>query len=166
MASGDDRAATESILREVEASGRRDAAAQLVRRSRAALDRAGRFRSSGDEPHARLADRVAWKWAEAARDVARAATIEESAAMARRSAVDAGIVADRERALLEEAIAQSGRLRAQLDAVERDTREQPARTSSAASSGDAGAHAPVRTPPNVSDGGAAPPVRKPQGGSR
>ncbi len=154
LAAEDDRAATESVLKEVEASPRKDVGGELVTRSRAALDRAAKLRAAGDEAHARLADRLARTWAEAARDVVRAAAVEESAAAARSGATDAGTLADRERALLEEAIAQSGRLRAQLDAVERDGKEQPARTSSAAAdAGAAGTRAPAKTAP-AADGGA------------
>jgi len=141
-----DRATTEGVLREVEASPRKDVAAEMITRSRGALDRAAKLRASGDEAHARLADGLAKTWADAARDVVRAVEVEEKAQGARRAATDAGVVADRERALLEEGIAQSGRVRAQLDAVERDAKEQPARTSSAAQN-DVG----------VADGGAARP---------
>jgi hypothetical protein len=154
---GDERAMAETMLKEVEASPKKDAAADLVARSKSALERGQRMRSAGDEAHAKIADAVARKWAEAARDVARAAVSEESAATARRDATDAGALADRERALLEEAIAQSGRLRAQMDAIEREGKDQPARTSTAANS-DAGTKPPpAATKPaaNVKDGGAA-----------
>jgi len=152
MAAGDDRGSAESLLKEVEGSPRKDVAGELVTRSRAALDRGARLRASGDEAHAKLADAVARTWAEAARDVARAAVVEESAATARRAATDAGVIADRDRALLEEAIAQSGRVRAQLESAERDTKEQPARTSTAAASADAGVRSPSKAPSK--DGGA------------
>ena len=159
MAAEDDRGAAEAVLKEIEASPRKDVAGELVTRSRAALDRAAQLRASGDESHARIADRVARTWAEAARDVVRAAVVEESAAAARRGATDAGTLADRERALLEEAIAQSGRLRAQLDSVERDGKEQPARTSAAAADGGAaGTRAPTKAPataPSTNDAGGA-----------
>jgi len=165
MADDDERAAAESVLKEIEASPRKDAAGELITRSRAALDRAAQLRAGGDESHARLADRLARTWAEAARDVVRAAVVEESAAAARRGATDAGTLADRERALLEEAIAQSGRLRAQLDSVERDGKEQPARTSSAAAdAGAAGASAPRKTPPASANDGGAPAAPKPNAG--
>ena len=157
MAAGDDRGAAEAVLKEVEASPRKDVAGELVARSRAALDRAASLHGSGDEGHAKLAERLARTWAEAARDVVRAAVVEESAAAARRGATDAGALADRERALLEEAIAQSGRLRAQLDAVERESKEQPVRTSTAAADTKAGTRAPAKaSAPNVKDGGAPP----------
>jgi hypothetical protein len=150
-AAGDDRSAAESLLREVEASPKKDVATDLVARSRSALERAARFRTAGDESHARLADTVARTWAEAARDLVRAAAVEESASQARRGATDAGVVAERERALLEEAIAQSGRLRAQMATLDH-AKEEPARTSAAANS-DAGTRAPKA--PHVRDAGAS-----------
>ena len=164
MAAGDDRATAEALLKEVDASPRKDVAEGLTTRARAALDRAAKLRASGDETHAKLADGVARSWAEAARDVARAATVEESSANTRRAANDAGALADRERALLEEAIAQSGRLRAQLDAVEHEGKDQPARTSTAAAKDDAGAR-PAPKPPT---GGAiaVPGASKADGGAR
>jgi hypothetical protein len=157
-AADEDGARAEALLRETEASPKGAVAKELIVRSRAALERAARLRAAGDETHARLADRAARTWAEAARDVARAAAVEDSAATARRAASDAGTIADRERALLEEAIAQSGRLRAQIEALEREGKEQPARTSTAAS-------APTTKPakgrapaggkgPSTADGGA------------
>lgn len=152
MAGGDDRSTAESTLKEVESSPRKDAAGDLVARSRAALERANKLRASGDEAHARLADGVARTWAEAARDVVRAAAVEAAAAEARRGATDAGALADRERAQLEEAIAQSGRLRAQLETSERGAREEPARTSTAATS-DAG----PKAAPLAKDAGASAP---------
>ncbi|MDB4940785.1 MAG: hypothetical protein JWP97_319, partial [Labilithrix sp.] len=137
-ADGNERAQADATLREVETSPRKDLAAEPLGRARAALDRAAKLRASGDEGHAKLAEGVARTWAEAARDLVRAAEVEERAHAARRNAADAGVVAERERALLEEGMAQSGRVRAQLDAVTRDTKE-PARTSAAANEPDGGA---------------------------
>jgi hypothetical protein len=163
-AAPDDRAATEAVLRAVEASPKKDLAGELTARSRAALARAAKLRAAGDEPHARLADGLAKIWAEAARDVLRAVDVEEKAQAARRGATDAGVIAERERALLEEGIAQSGRLRAQLDSVERDAKEQPARTSAAAASTNgssakpkapsAAPSPPASSAPPAADGGA------------
>ena len=157
-AAPDDRSVTEEALREVERSPKKDVAAEMTARSRAALDRAAKLRAAGDEPHARLADGLAKTWAEAARDILRAVDVEEKAQAARRAATDAGTVAERERALLEEGIAQSGRLKAQLESTERESKEQPARTSAAANDAtDGGAgkpKAPKPTLPAARDGGA------------
>lgn len=151
----DDRTAAESALREVEAAPKKEIAAEMIARSRAALERGTRLRATGAEAHARLADGLARIWAEAARDVLRAAEVEEKARVARLGATDAGVLAERERALLEEGMAQSGRLRAQLDAVERDAKEQPARTSAAANSDlDGGASKPRAVPPKPPAAGA------------
>lgn len=154
FAEPDDRATAASILREVEASPKKDVAAEMIGRAKVALDRGARMRSAGDEQHARQAEAVGRTWAEAARDVVRAVDVEARAAEARRAATDAGTQAERERALLEEAIAQSGRLRAQLDALEREAKEQPARTS--ITGADAG---PTKTAP-------AKPAAKPDGGAK
>lgn len=167
----DDRTATEAVLREVEASPKKDVAAEMTARSRGALDRAAKLRSSGDEAHARLADGLAKTWAEAARDVVRAVDIEEKAQASRRAATDAGVLAERERALLEEGIAQSGRVRAQLETVERESKEQPARTSAAANADtDGGAPRPKgpKTAPNAAatGNGPAPAPAARDGGAR
>ncbi|MBS2016655.1 MAG: hypothetical protein JST00_27475 [Deltaproteobacteria bacterium] len=135
----DDRAAAEGILKDVEASKKKEVAAEMVTRSKAALERAARLRAAGDEPRARLAEGLARTWAEAARDVLRAVEVEDRAQAARHAATDAGAIAERERALLEEGIAQSGRLRAQLEAAERESKQQPARTSTQANDLDGGA---------------------------
>jgi hypothetical protein len=129
FAQPDDRSAAESILKELDASPKKDVAQEMIGRAKTALDRGARMRSAGDETHARVADSVAKTWAEAARDIVRAVEVEERAANARRSATDAGVQAERERALLEEAIAQAGRVRAQLESLEREGKEQPAKTS-------------------------------------
>ena len=82
-----------------------------------------------------------------------------TAQAARRGANDAGAVAERERALLEEGIAQTGRLRAQVEGAERESKEQPARTSAAANDPDAGAPRPkVLTKDAGAAGPAAPPA--------
>lgn len=165
----DDRATTEAVLREVEASPKKDVVAEMLARSRAAVDRAKKLRSAGDEAHAVLADGLARTWAEAARDVVRAVDVEDKAQAARRAATDAGVSAERERALLEEGIAQSGRLRAQLDAVEKESKEQPARTSAAANADtDGGAPRPKgpKTSPNAPSPANPTPAPARDGGAR
>ena len=152
----DDRSTAEATLREVEGSPRREVGAEMITRAKVALDRSTKLRAAGDEAHAKMADALARTWAEAARDVVRAAETEEKAATLRRNATDAGAIADRERALLEEGIAQSGRLRAQLESLDRESKEQPARTS--AQGADAGAAKkappPKEAPKDTKDGGA------------
>lgn len=127
-----DRATSLAVLTQVDAHPKKNLVTEMTSHARAALGRADRLRASGDENHARLAEGLARTWAEAARDVLKAAELEERAAVARQAAVDAGVIADRERALLEEASAQSGRLKAQLEAGPAAGKDQPARTSAAA----------------------------------
>jgi hypothetical protein len=143
-AAGDERAVAEAALRDVAASPHHDAAKEPAERAKAALDRGSHLRAAGDEAHAKLADRLARTWAETALDVTRAAAVEASAAKARIDALDAGAITERERALLEEAIARGGRLRAQLEAGDAGMKDPP-KTSAQAKDLDAGKPAP-RTP--------------------
>jgi hypothetical protein len=158
FAQPDDRSAAESILKEVEASPKKEkeVAQEMIGRAKTALERGARMRSAGDETHARIADSVAKTWAEAAREIVRAVEVEERAANARRSATDAGVQAERERALLEEAIAQAGRVRAQLDSLEREGKVEPAKTS--LQGADGGPSSPPKGKPSApgapKDGGA------------
>ena len=145
LAAGDDRPTAEALVKEVESSTRKDAADALTARARGALERAAKLRAAGDETHAKLAEGVARSWAEAARDVSRAAAVEDSARATRLAATDAGVVADRERALLEESVAESGRLRAQLEAIEHESKDEPPRTSTSAAS-DSGSRPSKTTP--------------------
>src|SRR5215467_12093053 len=118
---GDDRAATQAILAQLDRdSAHKTLLADPLRRAHDALERATRMRNAGDEAHARIADGLARQWAEAARDLVRAADAENHASDARRDALDAGAQAERERALLEEALARAGRLRAQIGEAERE----------------------------------------------
>src|SRR5690606_29581218 len=94
-AATDDRAATEASLRELEASPRASAVAEMLARAKEARARAAKLREAGDEPHARLADGLAKTWTDAARDVLRAIELEERTSAAQRGATDAGAVADR-----------------------------------------------------------------------
>jgi hypothetical protein len=128
LARGDDRATTASIL---DVLGRdaahKDALAPWVKRTQEALERASRFRAAGDEAHARIADGLARELAETALDLSKTIDAENAADEARRAATDAGVVGERERALLEEGIARNGRLRAEIEETARPRAE--ARTS-------------------------------------
>jgi hypothetical protein len=137
-ARGDDRATAEAILVPLE----HDAAhasitADAIKQARFALERATRMRDANDEPRARLAEGVGLRWAEVARDLVRAADVEQAANDARLAANDAGARAERERALLEEAIARQGRLHAELDALQ--SKQGPDRTAAVGASLDGGA---------------------------
>jgi hypothetical protein len=127
---GDDRATAETLLRELEQdtdAARKAATADTVKAARNALERATRMRAAGDESHARIAEGLAREQAETARDLARAADAEKKATDARQAATDAGAQLEREQALLEEAIARAGRLRAELEAADREAKGSPMR---------------------------------------
>jgi len=85
-----------------------------VTRAHDALERATRMRNAGDEGHARVAEGLALEWAAAAQDRARTTAAETKARDAELSLVDANARVERERSLLEEAIARRGRLTAEL----------------------------------------------------
>ena len=158
QARGDERAATEALLQEAEREpGRKVATAEVVARAREALERATRFRSAGDETHAKLADGLARELAETARDLAKTIDAEKQAEAARRDAIDAGAHSERERALLEEGISRNGRLRAELEEAERTRKEAPMKTNAAGAAAGADAGAPSKTGSSAgsSKGGAA-----------
>ena len=143
---GDDLHVAESVVSELERDEAHKAlTADTVKKARAALERARRMRAAGDESHAKLADGLAREWAETARDLVKAADAEQSAAQARRDAIDAGAQSERERALLEEGLARNGRLRAQLDDAEREAKETN-RTATAALDGGAPGKKPKPAP--------------------
>jgi hypothetical protein len=151
-AKDDDRAIAEATVKEVEAAPSGKAlAGEPLARAHEALDRAQRLRDVRDEPRARLADGLARTWAETAR--------EES--------VDAGAQVDRERALLEEGLGQAGRLAAQLEALEREAKHGPDRTSNVASDAGAPSKGPASAPKKDAKkdgdakGSAAPPAPAP-----
>jgi hypothetical protein len=85
------------------------------------------MRAAGDDAHGRLADGLAREQAEAARDLVRAVDAEKKASNARQGAMDAGAQLEREQALLEETIARTGRLRAELEAADREAKASPDR---------------------------------------
>lgn len=168
FAAADDRSATEAILVELDHdTAHKTMTADAVRRSREALERGTRMRQSGDEVHAKIADGIAREWAEIGRDLVRTTDAEKRSFDARRDSTDAGAHAERERALLEEALAQNGRLRTQLEAIERERKEEPAKTAKVGASLDAGA--PLQATPlggrkPGADGGAAPRGAAPSSG--
>ncbi len=162
LAAGDERRATETTLAELEQNPAHKALTEdFVKRSREATERAVKMRAAGDEPHALLLDGLAHSWAEAGKDLVRAASAEGESATARRNATDAGAHAERERALLEEGIAQNGRLRAQLDAVERESKQTPTRTAAVAAAVDGGAPARKAVLPSSSSQMTKPPPPAP-----
>lgn len=114
-----DRAATEGALAELEKDpATKDSTAEAVKKSRAALERATRMRAAGDEAHAKLAEGLAHDWAEVGKEVRRAALAEKQAADMHQSALDASAQTDRERSMLEQRVAENGRLVAELGAMD------------------------------------------------
>lgn len=117
----DDRAATESILVGFETEAGTVTLVQgPVKRSRDLLERATRMRNAGDDVHARLAEAAALQWARVAQELVRSADAEATAQGVRLKAMDASAAAERERAMLEQQLAQNGRLQAELRALESD----------------------------------------------
>jgi hypothetical protein len=122
-----DGAKAERILKEVQARSKGAGASavieQPVETAKRALQRAHGARSTGDAAHARMLDALALQWAEMARDLDRAAAVEQAAAAAAKEAKEAAIQVERARALLEETQARRGRAQAELQRVEEVARE-------------------------------------------
>jgi hypothetical protein len=138
-ATEDDRAATERMATELEHdTAHTTLTADAVAHARKALERALRMRQSGDETRARETEGLARRWVELARDLARTADTEAQAGLLQSAANDAGAHVERERALLEETIARTGRLKAEIETSEREESSAPSRTSGVAKNSDAG----------------------------
>ncbi|MEO7113888.1 MAG: hypothetical protein ABI183_25835 [Polyangiaceae bacterium] len=139
-ATEDDRTATERMVSELDHdAAHKTLTADAVAQARKALERALRMRQAGDDTRARETEGLARRWVELARDLARTADAEAQAGLLRSAANDAGAHVERERALLEEAIARTGRLKAEIEAAEREENAAPQRTSGVAKNSDGGA---------------------------
>jgi chromosome segregation ATPase len=137
-ATEDDRAATERMVTELDHdSAHATLTADAVAHARKALERALRMRQSGDDARARETEGLARRWVELGRDLARTADAEAQAGLLRSAATDAGAHVERERALLEETIARTGRLKAEIEAAEHEENSAPSRTSGMAKNSDA-----------------------------
>jgi hypothetical protein len=110
--------------------------AEPVLAAKRALERANGARLTGDARQGELLEGLAREWAETARDLVRAAKAESEAAELETRAAQAGLRAERQRALLEEAIARRGRAEAELDKVWPDA-------------GFANARPPASSPPGI-----------------
>jgi hypothetical protein len=107
-----------------------------VTRAKIALERASKLRASGDGANAEVADRAASVWLDAAETLARSVASvsaasshtlaarsvdrENEAASLELGVLDAGARVERERSLLEEALGNAGRRRAELARLERE----------------------------------------------
>ncbi len=137
-ATEDDRAATERMVAELDHdSAHATLTADAVAHARKALERALRMRQSGDDTRARETEGLARRWVELGRDLARTADAEAQAGLLRSAANDAGAHVERERALLEETIARTGRLKAEIEAAEHEENSAPTHTSGVAKNSDA-----------------------------
>jgi colicin import membrane protein len=126
-----DGASAQALLRDLEA--RHDGAAkdeeaarvtaEPIKSARRALERAHGARTAGDVLHARMLDGLALEWAEAARDLDRAATAERAAQATGKKAYEAQTKAERARALLEETQARRGRAAAELEHIQAEAKE-------------------------------------------
>ena len=112
-----DKAVTEQILASL---ADQPLARGPLDEAKRALDRAAGARRSGDIRHVELLEGLAREWAETARDVVRAAAVEAEAGALEIAAADAGLQAERGRALLEESIARRGRAEAELEKLTAD----------------------------------------------
>jgi hypothetical protein len=102
-----------------------------VLEARRALERARGARAAGDPVHADLLDGLAREWAETARDVVRAAAVEQEASALESTVAELSTRAQRARALLEEDVARRGRAEAELARVARGGKPSPSSASSA-----------------------------------
>lgn len=123
-----DGASAELILKEIEARAARDPKTAAVVKAPVesagkALERAHGARTAGDVAHARLLDGLALEWAEAARDLERAAAAEEVAQSSAKNARDVATQVERARTLLEETQARRGRAAAELSKAEADAKD-------------------------------------------
>lgn len=122
-----DGAKAEGVLKQVQ-SRTTDAHAAAVTEepiesAKKALQRAHGARTAGDTLHARMLDALALQWAEMARDLERAAAVEQTAAVTGKEAKEAAIQLERARALLEETQARRGRAEAELQRVQAEASE-------------------------------------------
>ncbi|HEY8086421.1 MAG TPA: hypothetical protein VIF09_01205 [Polyangiaceae bacterium] len=159
----DDHAAAMALVGQLEHDAAHAAVTGgAVEKAKGALERATRLRAAGDEPHARAADGLAIEWAQTARDLAKAADAETTAADLRHKAVDAQAQLERTKALVEEGITRVGRLQAELQEAEKTP--HPDRVAVEAHEGDPPAkkkggakkHAPAADPKKPSKAGGAP----------
>ncbi|MFO0666332.1 MAG: hypothetical protein U0174_20420 [Polyangiaceae bacterium] len=115
----------QTIEREPAAAPQQSTAAEPIARAREALGRARAFRNAGDELHAKLAIALAQEWTLAAEDMARAATMERKAAAAAKETDEAKKRIAREETQLEEQLVRGARLRASVEAREKESVGRP-----------------------------------------
>lgn len=120
-ADGGDRAVTQALLDELGRDTKHHpVTSDAMDRAANALERGRRMRVAGDDAHGVQAEALARQWAETARALVRAADAETQATELRRKALEAESQVAKTRELVEEVIARTGRLRAQIDAAEHE----------------------------------------------
>ncbi|HEY2366500.1 MAG TPA: hypothetical protein VGH87_08945 [Polyangiaceae bacterium] len=118
-AAADDRTTVEQGIAEIEKDPhQKELCADPLEKAKAAQERAKRMRVAGDEKHAKLTDGLALEWTRVAQELVRADALETRAHDARALAADAGAHVERERATLEQQLAENGRLQAELAKLE------------------------------------------------
>jgi hypothetical protein len=116
-----DRAAAQAVIAELGRDTDHHAVvAPSVERAQDAIERGVRMRAAGDEAHASEADALARQWAETGRELLRAANAEARANELRKKALDTQAQVAKTREIVEEVIARTGRLRAQIAAAQED----------------------------------------------
>jgi hypothetical protein len=116
-----DRAAAQAVIDELGRDVDHHAVvAASIEGAQDALERGVRMRAAGDEAHASEADALARQWAETGRALLRAAIAEGRANELRKKALDTQAQVAKTREIVEEVIARTGRLRAQIAATEED----------------------------------------------
>jgi hypothetical protein len=121
LAAQGDRAAAQALIAEL---GRdpthRAVVADSLARAEDALERGARMRVAGDESRANEADALARQWAETGRDLLRASDAETRANDIRKKALETEAQVAKTREIVEDLIARTGRLRAQIAVTQQD----------------------------------------------
>ena len=121
LAGQGDRAAAQAALAELSRESEyHGVVADSVDRAQDALGRGARMRAAGDEAHAGEADALARQWAETGLELLRAAKAETRANELRKKALETQAEVAKTREIVEDVIARTGRLRAQIEAGRQD----------------------------------------------
>jgi hypothetical protein len=121
LAAPGDRTAAQAVLDEISREPEyHGVVADFLERAQDALERGARMRAAGDEAHALEADALARQWAETGRELLRAAKAEARANDLRKKALETQAQVAKTREIVEDVIARTGRLRAQVEAARQD----------------------------------------------
>jgi hypothetical protein len=150
-----------ALLAELDKQGSASGAARdAVAESRRALSRADKARLAGDQKHGTELETLALEWAEAGRDLERAAAAERRAAELEKKLADAEVKLRTTRTLIEQAAARRARADAELaelkKAPEPEATGKPGKTPPAATAPKA---TPSATPPAKAAPSVAPPSK-------